>query len=445
MIYENKNFLIVGVSASGFYSAKLLKSLGANVFLYDDKPNKNIEDLKKEGCCDLSDKSMDEVLSNIYCIVKSPGVPCENKLTEAAFTKRIPIISEIELGFYNYKGVCVAVTGTNGKSTVTTLIDYIINNSNKKSYLCGNIGIPFTKFCKKSYDTFCCIEVSSFQLENCYEFKPHIAVMLNITEDHVDRHHTMQNYIKAKKRIFQNQKFTEYAVLNFDCDVTRQLFESINSDVYWFSVKQKVKGAYLENNALKFCGEEIININDIKIKGQHNILNCLAAICAAKILGIQNEVIARSLTTFEGIPHRLQFAGTADGITFYNDSKATNTNSAITAAKAMQSGTVMLLGGYDKGADFKPFFKELCHLPQISSCVLYGDVKEKLINDAKSVGYSNYTVCNKLEDSVKAAYSLCKRGGTVLLSPACASFDQFNNYEERGNAFLAMVKDIINA
>lgn len=445
MIYKNKNFLIAGVSLSGMSSAKLLLKKQANVFLYDDKPIKNIEQLKKEGAVDVSHIPFNKIINDIYCIIKSPGVPIENKLTEYALSKGIPIISEIELGWYNYKGVSLAVTGTNGKSTVTSLIDYILKIDGKTSYLCGNIGVPYTNFCNKTEDSYCCIEVSSFQLDNCYEFKPHICSVLNISEDHINRHHDMDNYIKAKLRILQNQKETEYCVLNFDCEKTRQFFEKAKSKVYWFSGRQKVKGAYLQNGILKFCEEEIINSKDLKIIGYHNILNCLAAICFAKLLNIKNDIIKKALSTFNGIPHRLQYVGSAKNIKFYNDSKATNVESTLTAVNAIKDSTVLLLGGYDKNCDFKSFFKELKKYKNIYCCIFFGSVKDRLINDAVNAGYKNYIVCENFEKSVYKAYSICKEKGAVLLSPACASFDEFENFEQRGNKFIKMVKEIINA
>jgi UDP-N-acetylmuramoylalanine--D-glutamate ligase len=445
MIYKNKNFLITGVSKSGFSSAKLLISKGAKVFLYDDKSYENAESLKNMGACDVSALSETEILKDIYCIIKSPGVPREHRLIELALSRRIPVISEIELGWYNYKGVCLAITGTNGKSTVTALTDYIINSAGQKSFLCGNYGTPFTEYCLEPAETYCCVEVSSFQLENCFEFKPHIAAVLNITEDHMNRHRTMQNYINIKKRIFRNQKLTEYAVLNFDCLTSRQLFENVNSCVYWFSGKQKVKGAYIENGILKFCGEDIINEKDIYIAGWHNRLNCLAALCMAKILGIDSGVISHCLKSFKGIPHRLQFAGKAGNVSFYNDSKATNTDSTLTAIKAMKEGTILLLGGCDKGADLKPLMEEISRSPQIASCIFFGEMRNRLIAAAESVGYGRYAVCGNMEESVYKAYRNCGGYGAVLLSPGCASFDEFKNFEERGERFLAIVKDIINA
>lgn len=445
MIYKNKNFLIAGVSLSGFSSAKLLLSKGANVFLYDEKPTSNIDILLKMGAVDVSGFTVKDILKDIYLIVKSPGVPQENHVIEHALIRRIPVISEIELAWYNYRGTVLAVTGTNGKSTVTSLIDYILKTNGDNSNLCGNIGVPFSDFYQAPVESFCCVEVSSFQLENCFEFKPHICTVLNITEDHINRHHNMENYINAKKRILRNQKLTEYAVLNFDCMLTRQFFERASSDVYWFSGIQKVKGAYLENGMLKFCGDDIISVKELSLIGYHNLLNCLAAICFAKLLNINNAVIKKALATFKAIPHRLQYAGKSNSITFYNDSKATNTDSAIMAIRAMKPKTVVLIGGYDKGGSFKDFFKEIKGNKNIDCCVFFGDVKEKLISESQAVGLKNFTVCNQLQDSVCKAYEICSCNGTVLLSPACASFDEFDNFEQRGEKFLKIVRDIIDA
>jgi len=255
----------------------------------------------------------------------------------------------------------------------------------------------------------------------------------------------MANYINSKKRILRNQRRTEYAVLNFDCSLTRQLFEKTYSDVYWFSLKQKVKGAYLENGMLKYCAEDIINVEDLRLFGSHNIQNCLAAICFAKLLNIDNNVIAKALVSFSGIAHRLEFAGKINSISFYNDSKATNTDSAIMAVRAMKNNTVLLLGGYDKGNSYKTFFKEIKANLNIDGCILYGDIKERLVKEAEETGYKNYIICNRLSDSIYKAYEICRQDGTVLLSPACASFDEFNNFEERGELFMQTVRKISDA
>lgn len=444
MIYKNKNFLIAGISKSGVSSANALLLRDAKVFLYDDKPNENISILFKKGAVDVSGKPVNEVLKNIYCIIKSPGIPLENNLLKYAVNFNIPIISEIELGWYLYKGTSLAVTGTNGKSTVTSLIDYILKTNGEKSFLCGNIGIPFTDFCDSPTDSFCCIEISSFQLENCFEFKPHICAVLNITEDHMNRHFTMDNYIMIKKRILKNQRKTEYAVLNFDCKNTRALFEDAKSNVIWFSGKQKVNGAYIEDEYLKYNGEKIIHTGEIKLIGHHNLLNCLAAICFAKLLNIDNEIIKKALSTFEGIPHRLQNIGSVNGRTFYNDSKATNVDSTLVAIRSVKAGTILILGGYDKHLGFKELFKEIKTNKNIEHCIFCGQVRQKLYDDATAVGYTKFSMSIKFDKSVYKAYELCKEGGAVLLSPACASFDEFKNFEERGEKFCSIVRNLQN-
>ena len=445
MIYRGKTFLIVGISSSGRSAAKLLLSKGANVCLYDDCLSKDIGPLQQLGAIDVSVQNPVDLLGrDIYLVVKSPGVPRENPLIECALGKRIPVISEIELGWYNYRGTVLAVTGTNGKSTVTALINHILCASCYESYLCGNFGVPFTEYCGRPPESFCCTEVSSFQLENCYEFKPHIAAILNISQDHMNRHRTMEDYIRSKGRILRNQKRTEYAVLNFDCGVTRQYFERANSNVYWFSGRQRVKGAYLDCGVLKFCGERIIEAEQLKIIGYHNIMNSLAAICFAKILGINGSDIAYALSTFKGIPHRLQYAGTAAGKTFYNDSKATNPDSTLTAVRAMKSPTVLLLGGSDKGSDFVNFFRELSNYPQIERCVFFGNMAERLCCEAGIAGFDRFLMAANMVDAAVKGFFACTEGGAVLLSPACASFDEFSGFEERGERFLRFVRELAN-
>lgn len=444
MIYRGKTFLIVGISASGRSAAKLLLSKGASVCLYDDCPIKDIEPLLSMGAIDVSGCDPGQLFyQDIYLVIKSPGVPRENPVIERALGKRIPVISEIELGWYNYRGTVLAVTGTNGKSTVTALINHILCSAGKKSYLCGNYGVPFTEYCLMSPESFCCTEVSSFQLEDCYEFKPHISAILNIDKDHMNRHHTMEDYIMAKGRILKNQRRTEYSVLNFDSGLTRQYFERANSNVYWFSGRQRVRGAYLDGSTLRFCGERIIDARELKIIGHHNVINSLAAICFGRLLGISASDVSCALSTFAGIPHRLQYAGCAKGRVFYNDSKATNPASTLTAVRAMRDPTVLLLGGSDKGSDFVGFFRELSGYPCITACVLYGNTAERLCAEAEVAGFDRYVVAINMLDAAKKAYTLCSEGGTVLLSPACASFDEFNNYEERGERFMGFVRELM--
>jgi UDP-N-acetylmuramoylalanine--D-glutamate ligase len=446
MIYKNKNFLIVGVSASGLSAGKLLLDKGANVYLYDQNPDASLKELAARGAVNISaygKEDTEKILKQIYLVVKSPGVPSETSVVERAVCMGLPVISEIELGWVNYRGTTLAVTGTNGKSTVTSLVGEIVNKSGQKCFVCGNIGTPFTEYCREGEETFCAVEVSSFQLENCYEFKPHIAAVLNIAQDHINRHHTMKNYINAKKRITKNQRKTEYAVLNFDCYNTRQFFEHSSAEIYWFSLKQKVKGAYLENGYIKFCGENILHSSQLKLIGEHNVSNVLAAVCFGKILEIDSGIIAEAAAGFEGIPHRLNIAARKNGVTFYNDSKSTNSNSALTAVKAMSQKTVLLLGGKDKNENFKPFFKELKKYKKIARCVLFGEAGERLAKEAALAGYNNAEICGGgLESAVIRAYSLCGGGGAVLLSPACASFDEFENFERRGEKYMEIVTSL---
>jgi UDP-N-acetylmuramoylalanine--D-glutamate ligase len=446
MIYSGKNFLIAGVSASGLSAGRLLLGRGANVFLYDQSPNAELKKLCDSGAVDISNYSAektDNILKQIYLVIKSPGVPPEISIIDRAVCRGLPVISEIELGWYNYKGTVLAITGTNGKSTVTSLVSEIVNQAGHKCNLCGNIGTPFTKYCGDGFNSFCAVEISSFQLENCYEFKPHISAVLNIAQDHLNRHHSMKNYINAKKRILKNQRKTEYTVLNFDCYNTRQFFENAESEIFWFSGRQKVKGAYIENGNIMFCGEKILHTDELKLIGEHNILNALAAVCFGKILDIKNDDIAKAVSGFKGIAHRLNIAAVKGGVTFYNDSKSTNAHSTLTAVKAMTQKTVLLLGGSDKNENLKPFFKELKKYRKIWHCVLFGQAKERFASEARACGYNDFSLCEGgMQSAVTEAYQICKGEGAVLLSPACASYDEFDNFERRGEKFIQIVNNL---
>ena len=308
-----------------------------------------------------------------------------------------------------------------------------------KATACGNIGVPMLSCRNLAERDVAVAEISSFQLETLSSLKPHIAAVLNISEDHLNRHYNMENYVYLKSRLLKNQQETEYAVLNYDDSVVRGFAEKTRAKVVWFSRKERVDGAYIENGSLFFRGEEIVKIEELALREAHNIENALAALACAKLMKINNEAVAKALKTFKGAPHRIETAGVVDGVTYIDDSKGTNVDSAVHAAQCMKNETVLLLGGKDKGYEYAPLFEALKRT-KVVRCVIYGENAFKILESAAKAGYKNVTLTEKFDYALKIARLLAARGQTVLLSPASASFDEFQSYEERGDRFVSVVR-----
>ena len=308
-----------------------------------------------------------------------------------------------------------------------------------KATACGNIGVPMLSCRNLAERDVAVAEISSFQLETLSSLKPHIAAVLNISEDHLNRHYNMENYVYLKSRLLKNQQESEYAVLNYDDSVVRGFAEKTRAKVIWFSRKERVDGAYIENDSLFFRGEEIVKIEELALREAHNIENALAALACAKLMKINSEAVAKALKTFKGAPHRIETAGVVDGVTYIDDSKGTNVDSAVHAAQCMKNETVLLLGGKDKGYEYAPLFEALKQT-KVVRCVIYGENAFKILESAAKTGYKNVTLTEKFDYAVKIARLLAARGQTVLLSPASASFDEFQSYEERGDRFVSVVR-----
>lgn len=436
MIISGKNFLVLGFSRSGLAAAKLIEKYGGRVYYFDDvvsnKDYKKIENL--------------DLFGDIYCVVKSPGFLESHEIFIKITEKNLPVISEIELGYYLCSSPIIAVTGTNGKTTTVTLLHKILKDYKFNSRLLGNIG---TAFCEMADELtrFDCVtlEVSSFQLSYTINFKPHIAALLNISCDHLDRHKTMKNYIAAKMKIFQNLQKTEFAVLNYNCEISKKYAEKIKAEIYYFSNLSKVeRGCYVEGGSIIFkdkIEECVCNLSDIRILGQHNVENTLCAITCAKLMNVDNLSIQNSVKEFMGVANRIEFIKTINGVSFYNDSKGTNVDSAVTAIKAMDKKTALILGGSDKGLDYTVLFNNLT--ANIAHCFICGETAANMVKAAKKTGYNNFTVCNDLYCAILQAYKFLGNSGNVLLSPAAASFDSFKNYEERGLYFKKIVNQLV--
>ena len=378
-------------------------------------------------------------------VVTSPGIPLTAPVLKSAAAAGVPIIGELEAGAQVSRAPLYAITGTNGKTTTTTLVGEIFKNYGKTAYVVGNIGYPFTA-CALSAgpEDVAVAEVSSFQLETTTTFHPHVAVMCNITEDHLNRHGTMEEYIRIKERIFEKMDENDFAVLNYDDEIVRGMAARLHCRAAFFSHRAEVQlGTYVEDGEMIFVKDgkkkRIIKVDEIYIPGEHNLENALAAAALTLLAGVPAHVVRHTLKTFKGVEHRIETVRTVDGVTYINDSKGTNVDASIKAVRTMRVGTVLLAGGYDKHTDFTPFAREIKE-SKIHTVVTLGDTAGQIEDALKSVGYDSFVRAGTFEDAVMKARSLAKPGENVLLSPACASFDMFADYEQRGRVF----KDIVN-
>lgn len=440
--FFNKRVLVVGMAASGISAGKLLVKLGAKVTLYDAKNVSEDKLAGLENCERYFEKDPNEILSRIDILVLSPGVPVRLDFIQKAYELNKSVIAEIELGYVTSPADFICISGTNGKTTTTALTGEIFKNSGAHTYVLGNIGMPI---CEKSLDTMkgdvVVAETAALQLETTEKFKPRAAALLNLTEDHMDRFYTMEYYTECKMKMFANQDNNDFAVFNYDDPLVRAQSKNVRGNVVFFSRKEIVKGAYVLNNRIIFeYGDiklDICDINDVYIPGDHNLENALAAVCLAAVMGIDAKTIAYTLKTFKGVEHRIEFVKTVNGIDFINDSKGTNPDATIKAIQAMKKPTVLILGGYDKHSEFNDMFKAFT--PLITGAVILGQTKDKIKACADLNEFKSYKLAETFDEAVKTAYEMCEYGGVVLLSPACASWGMFTNFEERGRVFKEIV------
>lgn len=447
MFCKNQVFLVLGASKSGCAVSEYLlsESEGSRVYVFDDsvsdKTRENLERLSSLGATVVGKDSVDDVINSIDILVVSPGVPINHSVAVKCKEKKKRIMGELEFGFARFIPPTVAVTGTNGKTTTVSLIDSILKKAGLNHKTVGNVGIPVTSVineCDKN--TLLVAEVSSFQLESVSSFCPHIACVLNIAPDHLERHYSMDNYVFLKKRIFKNQKESEYTVLNYDDETVRGFSAQTGGKVVFVSARSEVDGAYVKDSAIYFRGERIIDVKDLAVKGEHNVYNAAFAVACAKLLGVDNESIVSGLTEFKGIKHRIENVLEKDGVIYYNDSKSTNTASCISAIGFMDRPFVIILGGSEKGEKYDLLFNKIAQ----SACkyvVITGASRYSMMKAAREAGIEKFTLSDDFDAALKVAFSFAESGDAVLFSPACASFDRFNGYEERGEAFKKAVKD----
>ncbi len=449
MNIKNKKVLVVGMARSGIPTVKALNKLGAIITVNDVKNANELKDILKEIDNLYDDHILGEhpeKIEEFDLIILSPGVPPYLKFLEKARKYNIPIMGELELAYRLSKGKFIAITGTNGKTTTTALTGEIFKNADINSFVVGNIGLAaISKALDTTDESVLVTEVSSFQLETINKFRPRIAAILNITPDHLNRHKTMENYIYAKANIFSNQTEEDVLILNYDNEITQKLSRNTRSKIIYFSRKFILdEGVYVENDKifikLKGCKREVCDIKNINIPGNHNLENTLAAIAISYTFGIDINTIKNTVKEFTGVQHRIEFVDELEGVKFYNDSKGTNPDAAIKAIDALSPPLVLIAGGMDKGSDFKDFINAFSN--KVKVAFVFGETSKLIKNTGKELGFHNINVVNDMEEAVKGAYKDADHGDTVLLSPACASWDMYDSFEHRGDHFKECVNKL---
>ena len=440
-----KKVLVIGAARSGLAGAEFLAKQGNQVVLTDMKQVEQVDNLAALGVSFIWGEQPDVAAIQPDYIVMSPGVPLTIAPVKYAQAHGIPVIGELELAYRHCKAPFVAITGTNGKTTTTTLIGELLKKTGKQVFVGGNIGVPLISYVNQlDADDIVVAEVSSFQLETIETFCPHLALMINLTPDHLDRHGDMAGYLAAKARIFENQKESDYLVLNYDDVTLRELRSQSNGKVIFFSQQHKLEeGVYLDDNqvmlALNGQTVAICKADEIAIKGKHNLENAMGAIAFAYLSGVTPEDIRDVLMTFQGVEHRLEPVRTLNDVLYINDSKGTNPDSTIKAIEAYDRPIVIILGGKNKGIAFTN--RAQLVKQRVKKAVVLGQAKADIVSALQEAGFSDYVVTDTFEDAVKTAAGLAEPGDIVLLSPACTSWDMFSSYEERGQLF----KEIVSA
>ncbi|MBP1930657.1 UDP-N-acetylmuramoyl-L-alanine--D-glutamate ligase [Ammoniphilus resinae] len=444
---KNKNVLVLGLAKSGLAVSKLLIRLGAHVTVNDQKeehPENHLSELKALGVKVILGGHPEGLIhKGIDLIVKNPGIPYTAGPVQEGIKTEIPIITEVELAYWISKSPIVGITGSNGKTTTTTLVGEILAKANRAPIVAGNIG---TVLCEQAEtvkeDQVLVAELSSFQLKGTLLFQPQVACLLNVIPAHLDYHKTWEDYITSKGKLFSNMTADQIGVFNADNEGARDVASTAPCQVMWFSRLQSVDfGAYVENEAIVFRSEqgkeEIIAISQIAIPGTHNLENALAATAICKSLGVEGKIIAEVLASFQGVEHRLEFVSEIDMVKYYNDSKATNSSATMKALQSFQNPIVLIAGGLDRGYDFMeliPMLKE-----RVKGLVAYGQTKERFRHIGELAGLKYLVIVDTVEQAVLEARKVANAGDIVLLSPACASWDMHASFEERGSIFKESV------
>lgn len=448
---EINTAIVAGTGKSGISATKLLVNHGVKVYLFDENKDRDIEAIKeKTGDSELVQIELGELgedaLSSSQLMVISPGIPVDAPFTDVVRNAGIPIWSEIELAYHYGKGKIAAITGTNGKTTTTALVGEIVKAHNAKTIVVGNIGIPYTELCDTTDDDSDTVaEISSFQLETVIDFHPNVSAILNLTPDHLNRHYTFENYGNVKFSITKNQTMDDVTVLNYDDEHTRAMGEKAKDHchvVYFSRLEKPAGGVYVEDGDIILeDGDKKINvlaIKDLKLMGAHNVENVLAAVGISYYMGVPVDVIRDVATSFKAVAHRIEYVDTVDGVAYYNDSKGTNPDAAIKGIQAMVAPTFLIGGGYDKGSEYDEWIEAFDG--KVKWLVLIDQTAQKIADCAKRHGFNSIIFEENLQDAVAYCHENAVDGDAVLLSPACASWGQFDNYEQRGDMFKEYVR-----
>lgn len=451
MDFLGKNVVVVGAGKSGIGAITLLHTLGADIVLFDGNEKADVAALKEQVAAynvkevyagDLPQ----EIIEKTQMLVLSPGVPTDTDFVEQFRKKDVVILGEIELGYQVSKGRLIGITGTNGKTTTTTLVGQIMEEYYGNTFVVGNIGNPYTLEALKTTEKSVTVaEISSFQLETAIDFCPQVSAILNVTPDHLNRHHTMENYAAAKEAIAAKQTKEHACVLNYDNEYTREFGKRCTAEVIYFSSTQKLSdGYYLEGEEIVFAknGEvtRLMNIHDMNLVGMCNVENVMAAIAMSAAMGVPYANILDTVKRFKAVEHRIEFVATKKGVDYYNDSKGTNPDAAIQGIRAMSKPTILIGGGYDKENEYDEWIEAFDN--KVKLFVLIGQTREKIAECARKHGFDKIVMADTFEEAMDICISNAKSGDAVLLSPACASWGMFPNYEVRGQRFKEIVNGI---
>lgn len=441
-MFENKKIFILGMARSGYEAAKLLSDYNNEIIVTDGKEQKEelVSELESLGVKVIITGDQLSLLDDSFdCVIKNPGIKYDNPVVVKAKELGIKVINEVEMAYsFLDKSVnIIGVTGSNGKTTTTTLISEFMKNSFDNVYLGGNIGIPLSNFVRDiKPNSYLVLEISDHQLCDMYDFKTNVSVLTNITPTHLDFHKSYEVYQMKKKKIFNNHTSDDLAVINKDDEVSMKITDDIKSTKVYYG-HDKTNLAYYDEEGIYYDGKLVIKLDDIILKGKHNYQNIMGAIIAVKKYGVTDEVIQKVLKEFKGVEHRLEYVDTINGVTYYNDSKATNCVSTITALNSFDKPTILLLGGYDRGHSFHDLDDSM---KNVKCVVCFGETKnriEEFCNDLNIKCYKNDT----LKEAMNVVKNICTPGDVVLLSPACASWDQYDRFEDRGDEFKNLVRE----
>ena len=441
-MFENKKIFILGMARSGYEAAKLLSDYNNEIIVTDGKEQKEelVSELESLGVKVIITGDQLSLLDDSFdYVIKNPGIKYDNPVVVKAKELGIKVINEVEMAYsFLDKSVnIIGVTGSNGKTTTTTLISEFMKNSFDNVYLGGNIGIPLSNFVRDiKPNSYLVLEISDHQLCDMYDFKTNVSVLTNITPTHLDFHKSYEVYQMTKKKIFNNHTSDDLAVINKDDEVSMKITDDIKSTKVYYG-HDKTNLAYYDEEGIYYDGKLVIKLDDIILKGKHNYQNIMGAIIAVKKYGVTNEVIQKVLKEFKGVEHRLEYVDTINGVTYYNDSKATNCVSTITALNSFDKPTILLLGGYDRGHSFHDLDDSM---KNVKCVVCFGETKnriEEFCNDLNIRCYKNDT----LKEAMNVVKDICTPGDVVLLSPACASWDQYDRFEDRGDEFKKLVRE----